>query len=364
VTGAGIQGRRGIIIAAIVGGVATTIVAYLIWTQRAVVYKGEGFNLVFPQGWQVVHLQTPGIPSVVDERTKRENQVSLSHRSGLAVLLQVYPQHTLPSNEQDYRHPQWVAPRLADLQGTPYTVWKLKSRGTLYEAWTKRQCIISGKLGSAEVLVAATVPKTATLSAEATRALLKELLCSLRVDNRFLVGCRVTYTDIPSSPTPSAEWRAEGVRLVLPNGWLPDDLLLPGTYSYNKDKVIRFTVRHRDDIQKHALVYYSVCREGCQDAAYTRFRGGLESRLSAVKGSETQKQSYMIDGHEVLRLTQRRQNRIVAEWYYLADGFFCFARSSARNADDLQQTHEVIMSIIRQVLPQLHLSPNGHPGRR
>jgi hypothetical protein len=72
----------------------------------------------------------------------------------------------------------------------------------------------------------------------------------------------------------------------------------------------------------------------------------------------------MIDGHEVLRLTQRRQNRIVAEWYYLADGFFCFARSSARNADDLQQTHEVIMSIIRQVLPQLHLSPNGHSGGR
>jgi len=66
--------------------------------------------------------------------------------------------------------------------------------------------------------VVATVPQTATMSAEATRELLKELLCSLRVDNRFLVGCRVTYTDISSSPTPSAEWHAEGVRLVLPRG--------------------------------------------------------------------------------------------------------------------------------------------------
>jgi len=48
VTGAGIQGRRGIIIAAIVGGVATTIVAYLIWTLVSRFVPGDRISLQQP----------------------------------------------------------------------------------------------------------------------------------------------------------------------------------------------------------------------------------------------------------------------------------------------------------------------------
>ncbi len=320
---------------------------FVYYYQQSIYYEGKYLKLRIPHGWKRLDLEQVfhqlGWGYFPTQGEEPEEDLVLVHPSGLSVTIMVYPAESLPKDSRDMRNPRWLAPRVADLYRAECAIWNLPPSGYLYETFDGKSWVLSGVLGTCDVLIVARQPDS--VPSEKASRLIQNIVCSLHVRG-YTPDCKQLRKErVSILPIHSQEWHALGASITLPDGWVPADLLLPGSCVLVSESVVHLPLVHRSHPRKRLTVWYSIpTHETRQD--YARYREAIARRLMGTSGS---RQTYSAGKYKVVRVVRQREGIIDAEWYCFAESFVCFAKSRVSRQGELSDMDALVAAVVSQL---------------
>lgn len=331
-----------------------------LFSKKTNTYSSEGIKFNLLSGWSIKRSNYPGDKYLGFEISKPALQSIL--------WVNLYTAKDL-APDKDYRHPRWLAKRVAALYNKPLNLWKTPS-GQIIEDITR----FYGNGELYDIFISATAPGVAMvvrgivstdIPVKDTRQLLLTMLSTLSINNQHPFSGLPLTTPITVRETHSGvnihQHIIDGRNINIPNGWTLDDLFVSGGLSdfYNPKRPDIMAIQPIQYIDGNVIdatptVTFKWAYSDKSFRVYKQYKEALLTRYKKDRLISTKKVDIFrlnSDEHFIRIINKNKVSTYTAvEWLYIGNSSAMSANTLITNSDEIKKLQPVVESVFLQLM--------------
>ena len=326
-------------------------------------YHKSGLAIRVPRGWEVREIEAEGEAQV-------SPVVMVSHDEHHMLMLWTRTNEEAPVNESDSRRLRWFAARYASWANAPLNSWSVPEPLHIEDVLAARPVrdakqvyVVSAASPAGEACIAVfsyRSPLPPPKARNVAHEILHALCLSDKVQPFERMDRKATRTTPLKSPVSELTLNVDGDEIIVPKGWVPEDLLLigsPGGYydkSANRATVyLAFTERESKRVPSITLSWARGRRAG-QDIH--QFAASLTQFLTRARTAAGMRRTEVTHAHSTKARLWRFQrfegeaSRPLVQWICITDTLAFQASTLSNDKVSMSKQEKAVLAVLEQLL--------------